>query len=332
MQTMRAEQDRSISEQVDQLNTNLQKIKQLNADITYSMSSTGDPSGLLDQRQRVIDEISSIVPVKELERSGGQVALMTADGQVLIDGTPKTFEFARNPIITGDMSIDNGLLSGVTLDGEPLGDDGVGKLSGGTLGAAFAARDVEIVGAQTSLDNLAADLVSRFQDPTADPSLAVGQPGLLTDDGSALDPGNIAGLAGRISVNASVDPEQGGTLTNLRDGVAATVPGPSGNANLLLSLSSALADPRATFGDPIPQGVSGRASALEAEVGNQRFTYESELSFATARWSSLKEAEAAGGVDTDREMQILLQVEQAYAANARVVQAVDSMMQKLLEI
>jgi len=46
----------------------------------------------------------------------------------------------------------------------------------------------------------------------------------------------------------------------------------------------------------------------------------------------LTEAEAAGGVDSDYEMQMLLRVEQAYAANARVIQAVETMMQRLMEI
>lgn len=38
------------------------------------------------------------------------------------------------------------------------------------------------------------------------------------------------------------------------------------------------------------------------------------------------------GVDSDAEMQKLLQYEQAYAANARVIQAVNDMMDQLLRI
>lgn len=332
VQSMRVEQDKSIADQVDQLNSGLEQIERLNADITYSINTNRDASGIMDQRQQVIDKIAAIVPIREMDRDGGQVALMTPDGQVLLDGTARSFEFTQNPFIIADMTLENGMLSGVMLEGEPLGADGVGKLAGGTLSAAFDARDGELVRAQANLDNVAADLVGRFQDPAVDPTLAVGDPGLLTDAGAAFDPADVTGLAGRISLNAAVDPSQGGTLTNLRDGVAATAPGPSGNATLFQSLSNALMAPRTTLGDPIPQGASGRASMLEAEIGSQRLSYESELSFATARWSSLKEAEAAGGVDTDREMQMLLRVEQAYAANARIVQTVESMMQTLMEI
>ncbi|WP_281981086.1 flagellar hook-associated protein FlgK [Thalassorhabdomicrobium marinisediminis] len=332
VQTLRQEADASIAGQVDQLNTALRQVEQLNGDITLARNSGIDPSGLMDQRQTVIDTIATLVPVRELDRDGGQVALLSPGGELLLDGKAKQFGFVPNGTITADMTLASGALSGLTLDGAPLAADGIGHLAGGTLGATFQTRDQALVDAQASLDTIAADLVTRFQDPAVDPTLAVGQPGLLTDAGGAFDATAVTGLAGRIAVNAAVDPARGGQITNLRDGVNAVTPGPSGAAGLLQALSGALSDPRAIAGDPAPQSASGRAASLSASVGNQRLTYESELSFATARWSSLKEAEAAGGVDSDHEMQMLLRVEQAYAANARVIQAVDMMMQHLLEL
>jgi len=56
------------------------------------------------------------------------------------------------------------------------------------------------------------------------------------------------------------------------------------------------------------------------------------MSFASARYGVLREAELADGVDSDHEMQMLLRIEQAYAANARVMQTVQSMIQTLMEI
>ena len=49
--------------------------------------------------------------------------------------------------------------------------------------------------------------------------------------------------------------------------------------------------------------------------------------------SALRQTELAQtGVDTDQELSRLLQVEQAYSANARVVQVVDDLFQRLLQI
>ena len=332
IQRLRADSDASIADQVQRLNQALAQVEQLNKDINYTRNTGGDPSGSIDQRQRVIDEISEMVPVRELDRNNGQVALMTLDGETLIDGTARVFEFTRNPVITADMTFDSGGLSGITSGGVPLGGDGFGKLGGGTLDAAFQARDNELVEAQSGLDAVAQDLITRLQDPNVDPTLGIGQAGLLTDGGAPLDPLNISGLAGRISVNVAIDPSQGGALENLRDGIAATSAGPTGNATLLQSLASALSTPTTTADDPVPQSAAGRAASLEAANGSRRLTFESDLSFATARWSSLMEAEAAGGVDTDYEMQMLLRVEQAYAANARVIQTIESLMQTLMEL
>ncbi|KAG1713731.1 Flagellar hook-associated protein 1 [Nymphon striatum] len=295
IQSLRVDADTAISGQVDQLNLSLSQVEQLNKDITSARLSGIDPSGLMDQRQVVIDKIAEIVPIRELDRDNGQVALMTPSGETLLD-------------------------------------DGIGKLSGGTLGAAFQTRDVELVSTQNGLDEIAADLISRFQNPAVDPTLVAGQEGLFTDGGAAYDPVNLSGLSGRISLNALVDPAQGGASTNLRDGLNSVTPGASGDATLLQALSAALSSPMASGLDLTLQSAAGRASNFEASTGAHRLNFEAELSFSNARWSSLKEAEAAGGVDTDYEMQMLLRVEQAYAANARVVQTVESLMQRLMEI
>ena len=44
------------------------------------------------------------------------------------------------------------------------------------------------------------------------------------------------------------------------------------------------------------------------------------------------EAELSLGVDSDEEMQLLLQIEQSYAANAKVIQTVEGLYRTLMEI
>lgn len=79
-----------------------------------------------------------------------------------------------------------------------------------------------------------------------------------------------------------------------------------------------------SLGDLISTGSSlVHASAESADY---------DLAFAQARSETLVAEELALGVDTDAEMQTLLLVEQAYAANARVIQAADDMLQLILEI
>ena len=333
IQIMRQEADSAIARDIDTLNTSLAQVAQLNTDISRSRNQGLDPSALVDQRQRAIDTIAQIVPVREVARDQGQVALMTTSGEILLDGPPAVYAFQSTNTVTADMTLASGGLSGITRDGAPLSVlDGVGRLVGGTLGTAFQLRDDTLVAAQTGLDQIAADLITRFADPAVDPTLLPGDPGLLTDNGAAHDPTDIVGLAQRLQINASVDPMQGGSLTRWRDGVAAVTTGPTGNAAQLNRWIDALAN-RQSFDPGIPiQTASGQIARVTSLFATDRIRADEALTFASARRDTLYQAELSQGVDSDQELQNLLRIEQAYAANAKVVQTISAMIQTLMEI
>ncbi len=333
IQALQQEADAAIARDIDLLNSSLQQVDDLNADILRVQASGADPSSLMDARQKTIDQIADIVPVREVTRSNGTVGLMTPNGTTLLDGLPLELGFERTLTITADMTLASGALGAITIDGVPLDPaTGIARLDGGSLGAAFAMRDKTLVEAQGSLDIIAADLIARYQDPATDPTLAPGDVGLLTDQGGTLDLTDLAGLAGRIEVNDAVVPAQGGDLTLIRDGLNAAAPGPTGNTVQLNNWIAALDVPRADAPGAELRSAAGRIAAFQSQIGATRLAADEELSFTTARWDSLTEAELASGVDTDVELQKLLLIETAYAANARVIETVDFMMQRLLEI
>lgn len=327
IQKLRQDADAAINRDIGSLNSNLKMLESLNADISRARSSGQDPSSLFDARQQVIDEIGGIVPVRELDRGNDQIGLMTTSGLILIDGKAAQFEFSRTPTIVADMSLSSGGLSGITRDGVPLdSNNGFGRLSGGSLEAAFVLRDDSLVSAQQGLDEVALDLITRFNNPLVDPT--VGTTGLLTDSGGPANPADIVGLSSRIAINATVDPSQGGSLSNYRDGVGAVIAGPTGNSAQLDRWLGALID---SSGAPV-MTAADRMATFTSKIGANRIDAEKELSFTAARWDSLHNAELATGVDTDVELQNLLRVEQAYAANAKVIQTISAMMQQIMEI
>lgn len=333
IQSLRQEADAAIARDVVVLNAALQQVDALNADILRINGSGNDPSSLLDARQRAVDQIAEIVPVREVARSNGTIGLLTTNGTPLLDLGPREFGFQRTPTITADMTLASGALGGVTVDGNVLDPaSGIGRLDGGSLGAAFALRDQSLVEAQTSLDQIAADLIARFQDSANDPSLAPGDLGLLTDQGSVLDAADLPGLAGRIAVNIDLIPSEGGQPTLLRDGLNTAAAGPAGDATQLDRWIAALATSRSDVAGMETVSAPGRIANYISQVGSTRLMAQEQLSFTTARWDTLREAELADGVDTDVELQRLLQIEQAYAANAKVIQTVDFMMQRLMEL
>lgn len=333
LQEMRQEADRSIATQISQLNTGLAQVEMLNGDILRLRGSGDDVSALLDARQRIVDGIAQLVPLRATVRDDGTIRLMTTSGLTLVDGRAVEFAFTPTPTITGDMAHASGALSGVTLDGQPLDAvNGVGRLDGGAIGAAFAMRDRTLPEIQGALDALAADLMARFEDPANDPSLAGGVPGLFTDEGGTLDLSDLAGLAGRITINPAIVASMGGNAALLRDGLGGAALPPNGDAAQLNRWIDALSAPRAYVPGQAVQSAAVRAGSLVAQTGATRLRAEEEAGFASARWATLKEAELADGVDTDNELQTLLRVEQHYAANAKVIETVDFMMRRLMEI
>ena len=333
IQAARGQADQTISSQVKTLNNSLVQVKKLNAEIQTARSRGIDAAGLKDQRQQVIDTIGALVPLREIARSDDQIALYSTGGAALLDGRPSVFEFTPANTVTAHTLEATGTLSGLTLNGQSIRTDGeFGPLRGGALDAQFAIRDELGVAAQQEVDALARDLVDRFADPTVDPSLAVGDAGLFTDDGNPFDPADELGLASRLAVNPAVDSAQGGEAWRMRDGINAVSQGPVGDATILQNLSEALTNAQTTSSGGFAGSnfsSAGMVSAIISDVGANLIGAEQELSFTSARLSSLTEQQLAEGVDTDQEMQMLLQVEQAYAANARMLSVLDEMMQIL---
>lgn len=334
VQTARADADDRIAADVTLLNRTLAQIAELNGHIQTSTSGARDPSALIDQRQQLIDSISAIVPIREISRENGQIALYTTGGAMLVDGRAGVFGYDPAGIITPEMSISSGSLSGLSLNGRPLATAGSNSpIMGGRLAANFAVRDTLAPEAQIKLDAIARDLMERFASPGVDPTLAPGDAGLFTDQGGALNPATELGLAQRLTVNAAIDPRQGGALWRLRDGLGAAAPGLAGNAARLVALQSALTEARLPASGQFMTGARS-FSALQGDMlsamVSSRLTAQSESSYAAARTQALSQLELAGGVDTDQELQSLLMVEQAYTANAKVIQTIGQMIDTLL--
>ncbi|WP_372989974.1 flagellar hook-associated protein FlgK [Sulfitobacter sp.] len=336
LQSIRTTADRTIGLQVDQLNAALSQVQELNAQITKTQVQGNNSSGLLDQRQRVIDEISVLVPVRTVARDNGQVAIYSTGGAVLLDSLAAEVGFERSNLVTPYMSESAGTLSGLTINGIVFRTGSTnGVLSGGSIAAQFEIRDEIAVEAQAQIDALARNLVERFQDPAVDPSLAIGDAGLFTDEGNFFDPANEIGLAQRLVLNAAIDPDQGGQAWRLRDGIGATTTGDVGDATLINNMISALSSGHISSSGLFSGGAYSTidlTSTLASHYGAERLNAEQTLSFSATQVTELTERLMSEGVDSDQEMQKLLLVEQAFAANARMIQAVDEMMQTLLRI
>ena len=328
VQDMRTAADSAIAQDVSTLNRALQQIERLNIDITSTMSrASGQSPALFDQRQAVLETIGAIVPINVVPRDNGAIAIYTEGGAILVDSTAAEIGFEPRNLVTEYQTLDTGTLSGLTLNGQDLR---LSAMGGGSLGGHFDVRDTYGVNAQTQLDALSRDLLERFSDAGLDPTRAAGDAGLFTDAGAAFDPLNEVGLSGRLALNSAVDPSAGGEIWRLRDGLGAAVPGPSGEAGLLNDMLGALEARRTPSSSVFGSGAQSAAnfiSTFSALLASTRTSAEQDMTFTAARLSELTQLQLSDGVDTDQELQNLLILEQAYAANARVIQAADEMLE-----
>jgi len=313
----------------------LQRVDDLNARIVTTKVSGNSTAPLFDQRQVLVDEIATMIPVREVPREDGKVSLFTTGGAIILDSEPAVFDFAPVNLTTPYMSVSAGSLSGLTMNGKPISTDAeTGPLRGGCLIAAFEVRDVTAPEMQDRLDALAQDLIERFEDPTVDATRLPGDPGLFTDGGAPFDPLATTGLAQRLELNAGVDPAAGGAAFRLRDGLGAATAGNVGDAGLLKDLATALDVSRQA-----PTGLgsgsdsaSSLAGRLTSAIAVDRANADLDQSFTASQQSELRALEGAQGVDTDAELQALMLIEQVYAANAQVMQTVDDMLAELMRI
>lgn len=336
IQTARMRAEADIASAVKTLGSSLDQVRDLNDRIGDATRRRQDTSGLLDQRQTIVDRISQIVPVQEMRRDDGAVALVTSTGAILLEGRAISIDFAKSNVIAPHMRLENGLLSGLALDGETVSAAGPrSPIAGGQLAAFFEIRDGLAVTAQTRIDALARNLADRFQPPGLDSTQRPADPGLFTDAGARVDAAAEVGLAGRLALHPQVDPASGGMAWHLRDGLGATAPGPGGNAALLGRYVDAMGDrqamPTGDFGT-VAATFAVHAGALSSIVAQDQLAGDEATSLAASRQTGLQTMLMRDGVDTDTEMQRLMLIEQAYGANAKMIQALDEMMQTLLRM
>lgn len=338
---MRQGAEKQIAQDVQTVNQALVRLDQINGEVASLRAASGNATPLEDERQTLLDTISEIIPVKDITRENGRIEVLTTSGIFLLSGSIHELSFEQTPVFNHQYRYDETGslgLSGLFVGEQEItpGSSSQHAVTNGSFAGQFAIRDEVATGFTDQLDSLAADLINRFSDSTVDPSLGVNMPGLFTDAASTVDASYIVGAASRISINARLDPAQGGDPSRLRDGIESTSAGNVANGTIITNLYNTLISSSRNpigVGDNESVSIADGMAAFTSNIGEQSLRYNAINSSVAARRDVLSNAElSASGVDTDQELQDLLIIEQAYAANARVIQTVGDMIDRLLQI
>jgi len=336
IQAQRESADRRISSVATRLNDTLADLDTLNKRILSATSQGKDVSSFLDQQDKLVDELSGMTDIRVFQRDKATIAIYSSGGAVLLDDSPAEIAFSPSGTVTAHLSNIAGTLASLTVNGEPVDVARYdGRLRGGELGALFDFRDVSSVTQQNEIDAFAFNLAQRLNDPSIDPTRQIGDVGFLTDHSGEILPGSLVGLSSRLNVNTNIDPQNGGEPTLLRDGLRAANAGPVGNSALVQALSDQLTDVQPiSFGNYAGEtlGLDSFAIRLTNQVAFEMNQAEDAQVFASSQSDALHTHKLETAVDSDAELQKLMLLEQAYAANAQVLRSVDEMMDTLLGV
>lgn len=315
--------NRSAVATLDVINGISREIAGLNEAIVRD-EATAPANDLRDRRDALVRELAGNVEVSTFEQDNGSLVVMVANGLALVDGgTARTLTAVADPTNAFDPSF-----SRIVFDAGATQVDVTAEIGGGALGGQLEVRDNLVPDAIRELDVLAFNLAAQVNGVHSGGSGLDGTIGNFFQVPAAVD-GTAGSLALDPNIAASADAIAAGFTTD---------PGDNRNALLLAELRTA---PTALFlpGDPpgVPSGptrtVLDQHAFLVARTGETtRVTRGAQTSQARVLGELEQRRDSISGVSLDEEMIRLTRLEAAFQANARVITAVDGLLDTVLQL
>jgi flagellar hook-associated protein 1 len=309
-------QDNIVGE-VATLNSALGTIDGLSNKIVALKTSGLSTADLENQRDAALANLSQLVDIKVLGQPNGDVMIATTAGLMLpTRGMDNPFTVAGSNVQPGAYYPKGGI-EGIMLGGA----DVTSQLRGGQIGANITLRDVTLPTDQAELDEFAQNLSGQFA--ASGLKLFTKPDGTLPVKTPPPAQQGYVGFAGTIQVNPDVQDDP----SLVRDGT------PSVNVNPKLAGFTDVIDGgnlRAPY--VAPSTLGQLASTMVASQAQESAATTTQADTELAVQSTLaSKLSAQSGVNMDNEMARMIQLQNAYAANARVIATIQSMWTQLLQ-
>jgi flagellar hook-associated protein 1 FlgK len=303
-----------IEQAVSDVNATLEQLQDLNSSIASGGNGL-DTTDLEDQRDAALLKLAGLMDFTSYKQSNGAVAIYSKQGIALLDN------------IAHPISVLNIATRPAPAPANPV------VIRNGALGGLLAVRDTSLPNVKNQLDDMARALSQAFSDPPP-PAAPPNGAGLeLFNDGGGtpldliLDPTQITGYARRITVNVALRADP-----TLIRGPAATPLGDTTVINRAVQLFSRT-DIAFNAGLQSPGGIVQTATDFIAAKATARQDAEGGLDQQKALKESLQTKHSSlTGVNLDQEMAELIVFQQAYAANARMIQTSKDMLDALMQV
>lgn len=240
IQKLRSNADQDISSSIDDVNTDLQTIADLNAEIKQTAAAGQSTADLEDQRNTALQDVASKMNISYYTASNGDLQVYTTTGQALVDSSAHKISYTAAANVSSSTSYTAGSsssgFSAITVNGVDI----TSQITGGDVGALITLRDKTLPAAQSQLDQLATQLASAVN----------------TVSNSASSVPAPTSLTGTTSVTSSTALSATGT-------VRLAVTDQSGN---LVSYGDLDLSSYSTVGDLVTaiNGISGMSASVDA--------------------------------------------------------------------
>lgn len=304
----RQELNTQIQTYVQDINDIVKEIAQLNDQIVAVRAVGDQPNDLLDQRDQLVDRLSELCHITYTEEEGGTATILMGGHFLVMRGEAAVLEAVPS---VGDPTL---------LDVEWVDRSVAVAPGGGRLGGILEARDEAISGVLTSLDEIAAALVSEVN--------AVHRMGYGLDGSTGLDffegtsaaticlSDDVADLT-RLAT-AAEDPADPGHATGPGDGAIA------------LAIAQ-VADRTVLAGGSIT--ISDHYRMMIGRIGLQAAHAEANQDASEAMVAHLRDRrDQVSGVSLDEEASNMIRYQRAYQAAAKMITVVDQMIETLLNM
>jgi flagellar hook-associated protein 1 FlgK len=301
LSTLQRNVDLSVTQSVAQINTLTSQIAKVNTQVSAAQTSGQNAGPFIDQRQQLINQLSSLVDISEIDAGSGSLTLTTTGGAALVVGG-QSFALTSQTNAIG--------LQDVFAQGTNI----TANITAGQLAGQLQIRDQEIPSLQNSLDALAGNLASAVNaQHSSGFDLSGAQGGNFFVPPAAGNSGAAAGLQVAITDPAKVAASGDGSA------------GDNTNANALFDLQN-----QALVNGLTPLGAY---SGVVFKIGND---VQSAQANETAGNQVLQQLEnlqgGVSGVDINEESANLIRFQNAYTASAHVASVVNSLLQVTLDM
>lgn len=291
---------------VTQVNTTAANVADLNSRILAITNAGGSANELMDQRDLLVTQLSSLVGASTRANADGTLDVMVAGNALVSGSSANALQVAPTSPGSFQGAVDG---DAVTIQwaksGHPAGIDG-GTLAGLLTVLAPAGSGGVLTGTAARLDSLAGQIAEQVNAIHQDGYTVDGRTGI---DFFTYDPGHPA----KSLAVAITDPDDIAVSASAAEALDGTV------GEKIAALAKSTGGPDALW------------SALVVDLGVKSASASSRATVAEAARATAATAQLAQtSVDTDEETVNMLAFQRAYEGAARVLTAVDEMLDTLI--